>query len=126
VGAAIDGALLAETLNGLVLLALLASRRTEIDGIEDGVVYGINARPWLRAGRQRVRPTPWRGTRGAGSGSDEEFSRSAGIFVHRSSRQPCSTSTDRPRAVAIRGGPSQRFPAGNLAILAGWAAVGGA
>ena len=38
--AAIGGALVAETLNGLVLLALLASRRTEIDGVEDGVVYG--------------------------------------------------------------------------------------
>jgi protease PrsW len=40
VGTAIGGALVAETLNGLVLLALLASRRTEIDGVEDGVVYG--------------------------------------------------------------------------------------
>jgi protease PrsW len=40
VGAAIGGALVAETLNGCVLLALLASRRTEIDGVEDGVVYG--------------------------------------------------------------------------------------
>ena len=40
VGAAIGGALVAETLNGLVLVALLASRRTEIDGVEDGVVYG--------------------------------------------------------------------------------------
>jgi protease PrsW len=40
VGAAIGGALVAETLNALVLLALLASRRTEIDGVEDGVVYG--------------------------------------------------------------------------------------
>jgi len=39
-GPAIGGALVAETLNGLVLLALLVSRRTEIDGIEDGVVYG--------------------------------------------------------------------------------------
>jgi len=39
-GPAIGGALVAETLNGLVLLGLLASRRTEIDGIEDGVVYG--------------------------------------------------------------------------------------
>jgi protease PrsW len=39
-GPAIGGAVLAETLNGLVLLALLASRRTEIDGVEDGVVYG--------------------------------------------------------------------------------------
>lgn len=39
-GVAIGGALVAETLNGLVLLALLASRRTEIDGVEDGVVYG--------------------------------------------------------------------------------------
>jgi protease PrsW len=39
-GPAIGGAVMAETLNGLVLLALLASRRTEIDGIEDGVVYG--------------------------------------------------------------------------------------
>jgi protease PrsW len=39
-GPAIGGAVVAETLNGLVLLALLASRRTEIDGIEDGVVYG--------------------------------------------------------------------------------------
>lgn len=40
VGAAVGGALVAETLNGLVLVALLTSRRTEIDGVEDGVVYG--------------------------------------------------------------------------------------
>jgi protease PrsW len=40
IDAAVGGALLAETLNALVLLALLASRRTEIDGVEDGVVYG--------------------------------------------------------------------------------------
>ncbi len=40
VGAALGGALVAETLNGLVLVGLLASRRTEIDGVEDGVVYG--------------------------------------------------------------------------------------
>ena len=40
VGAAIGGALVAESLNALVLLSLLASRRTEIDGVEDGVVYG--------------------------------------------------------------------------------------
>jgi protease PrsW len=40
VGAAIGGALVAQSLNGLVLLALLASRQTEIDGVEDGVVYG--------------------------------------------------------------------------------------
>jgi RsiW-degrading membrane proteinase PrsW (M82 family) len=40
VGASIGGALVSETLIGLVLLALLASRRTEIDGVEDGVVYG--------------------------------------------------------------------------------------
>jgi RsiW-degrading membrane proteinase PrsW (M82 family) len=39
-GAAIGGALVAQTLTGLVLTALLASRRTEIDGVEDGVVYG--------------------------------------------------------------------------------------
>jgi len=39
VGAAIGGALVAQTLSGLVLLALLASRRTEIDGAHDGVVY---------------------------------------------------------------------------------------
>jgi RsiW-degrading membrane proteinase PrsW (M82 family) len=39
VGAAIGGALVAETLSGVVLLALLASRRTEIDGAHDGVVY---------------------------------------------------------------------------------------
>jgi protease PrsW len=39
VGAAIGGALVAQTLNGIVLLALLASRRTEIDGAHDGVVY---------------------------------------------------------------------------------------
>lgn len=38
-GAAIGGALVAQTLSGLVLLALLASRRTEIDGAHDGVVY---------------------------------------------------------------------------------------
>jgi protease PrsW len=40
IGAAIGGAILAQALNGLVLLALLASRPTEIDGVEDGVVYG--------------------------------------------------------------------------------------
>ena len=39
VGAAVGGALVAETLSGAVLLALLASRRTEIDGAHDGVVY---------------------------------------------------------------------------------------
>jgi RsiW-degrading membrane proteinase PrsW (M82 family) len=39
VSAAIGGALVAETLSGAVLLALLASRRTEIDGAHDGVVY---------------------------------------------------------------------------------------
>jgi RsiW-degrading membrane proteinase PrsW (M82 family) len=39
-GAALGGALVSQTLSGLVLLALLASRRTEIDGVEDGVVYG--------------------------------------------------------------------------------------
>ncbi len=39
VAAAIGGALVAQTLNGIVLLALLASRRTEIDGAHDGVVY---------------------------------------------------------------------------------------
>jgi RsiW-degrading membrane proteinase PrsW (M82 family) len=39
VATAIGGALVAETLNGAVLLALLASRRTEIDGAHDGVVY---------------------------------------------------------------------------------------
>ncbi len=39
VAAAIGGALVAQTLNGMVLLALLASRRTEIDGAHDGVVY---------------------------------------------------------------------------------------
>ena len=39
VGAAIGGALVAQTLSGIVLLALLASRRTEIDGAHDGVVY---------------------------------------------------------------------------------------
>lgn len=39
-GAAIGGALVSGTLIALVLLALLASRRTEIDGVEDGVVYG--------------------------------------------------------------------------------------
>src|SRR5580693_5118467 len=39
IGAAIGGALVAQSLNGIVLLALLASRRTEIDGAHDGVVY---------------------------------------------------------------------------------------
>ena len=39
VGSAIGGAVVAETLCGMVLLALLASRRTEIDGAHDGVVY---------------------------------------------------------------------------------------
>jgi RsiW-degrading membrane proteinase PrsW (M82 family) len=39
IGAAIGGAIIAESLKGLVLLALLPSRRTEIDGAHDGVVY---------------------------------------------------------------------------------------
>jgi RsiW-degrading membrane proteinase PrsW (M82 family) len=43
VGAAIGGALVAETLNAVVMLALLASRRTEIDGAHDGVVYASMA-----------------------------------------------------------------------------------
>jgi protease PrsW len=39
VGSAIGAAVTAESLKGLVLLALLPSRRTEIDGATDGVVY---------------------------------------------------------------------------------------
>lgn len=39
IGAAIGAAAVAETLKGAVLLALLPSRRTEIDGATDGVVY---------------------------------------------------------------------------------------
>jgi RsiW-degrading membrane proteinase PrsW (M82 family) len=39
VGAAIGAAAVAESLKGVVLLALLRSRRTEIDGATDGVVY---------------------------------------------------------------------------------------
>ncbi|HEY6791323.1 MAG TPA: PrsW family glutamic-type intramembrane protease [Trebonia sp.] len=39
IGAAIGAAAVAESLKGLVLLALLPSRRTEIDGATDGVVY---------------------------------------------------------------------------------------
>jgi protease PrsW len=39
VGAAIGAAAIAESLKGLVLLALLPSRRTELDGATDGVVY---------------------------------------------------------------------------------------
>jgi RsiW-degrading membrane proteinase PrsW (M82 family) len=39
IGAAIGAAAVAESLKGLVLLALLRSRRTEIDGATDGVVY---------------------------------------------------------------------------------------
>jgi RsiW-degrading membrane proteinase PrsW (M82 family) len=39
VGAAIGAAIVAESLKGLVLLALLPSRRTELDGATDGVVY---------------------------------------------------------------------------------------
>jgi RsiW-degrading membrane proteinase PrsW (M82 family) len=39
VSAAIGAAVIAESLKGLVLLALLRSRRTEIDGATDGVVY---------------------------------------------------------------------------------------
>jgi protease PrsW len=39
IGAAIGAAVIAESLKGLVLLALLRSRRTEIDGATDGVVY---------------------------------------------------------------------------------------
>jgi RsiW-degrading membrane proteinase PrsW (M82 family) len=38
-GAALGGALVAESLQGGVMLALLSSRRTEIDGAHDGVVY---------------------------------------------------------------------------------------
>jgi RsiW-degrading membrane proteinase PrsW (M82 family) len=39
-GAAFIGALVAETLKGLVLLGLLRYRRAELDGISDGIVYG--------------------------------------------------------------------------------------
>lgn len=39
IGAALGGAIVAETLKGAVLVALLASRRAEIDGAHDGVVY---------------------------------------------------------------------------------------
>ena len=39
IGAAVGAAVVAESLKGLVLLALLPSRRTEIDGATDGVVY---------------------------------------------------------------------------------------
>ena len=38
-GAAIGGAIVAQTLQGAVLVALLLSRRAEIDGAHDGVVY---------------------------------------------------------------------------------------
>ncbi len=38
-GAAIGGAIFAETLQGAVMVALLSSRRAEIDGAHDGVVY---------------------------------------------------------------------------------------
>ncbi len=38
-GAAVGGAVVAESLQGLVLLGVLRSRRTEIDGAHDGVVY---------------------------------------------------------------------------------------
>ena len=38
-GAAIGGAIFAQTLQGIVLVALLLSRRAEIDGAHDGVVY---------------------------------------------------------------------------------------
>jgi protease PrsW len=40
IGASIGAAVVAESLKGAVLLALLPSRRTEIDGATDGVVYG--------------------------------------------------------------------------------------
>lgn len=39
IGASIGAAVIAESLKGLVLLALLPSRRTELDGATDGVVY---------------------------------------------------------------------------------------
>jgi RsiW-degrading membrane proteinase PrsW (M82 family) len=39
VGASISAAIVAESFKGLVLLALLPSRRTELDGATDGVVY---------------------------------------------------------------------------------------
>jgi protease PrsW len=38
-GVAIGGAIFAETLKGAVMVALLSSRRSEIDGAHDGVVY---------------------------------------------------------------------------------------
>ena len=42
-GAVIGGAVAAETLKGLVLVALLRFRRVELDGAHDGVVYGSMA-----------------------------------------------------------------------------------
>ena len=77
IGAAIGGAIVAESLKGLVVLALLPSRRTEIDGPHDGVVYAsMVGLGFALAANVYAYAVAWK----AGAGAiGEEFAR-RGIF----------------------------------------------
>jgi RsiW-degrading membrane proteinase PrsW (M82 family) len=77
IGASIGAAVIAESLKGLVLLALLPSRRTELDGATDGVVYAsMVGLGFALVGNAYAYVAAWR----AGIGSvAEEFAR-RGVF----------------------------------------------
>jgi protease PrsW len=116
VGAAIGGALVAETLNGLVLLALLASRRTEIDGVEDGVVYGsMVGLGFALVANLYAYAYAWNSGAGAIA---EEFTR-RGIFGPAFQALFTSLIGLGVAFAAIRPAVTGRY----LAIVAGWAAA---
>jgi protease PrsW len=112
-GPAIGGAVVAETLNGLVLLALLASRRTEIDGVEDGVVYGsMVGLGFALVANGYAYVVAW----GAGAGAiAEEFAR-RGIFGPAFQALCASLIGLGVAYAAARPRAAGRYPA----LLAGW------
>ena len=114
-GAAIGGALVAESLKGGVLVALLRSRRTEIDGAHDGVVYAsmvalgfalvANVYAFVEAQRHGVRALA------------EEFAR-RGVFGPL--WEVLFTSMT---GLGVAYAASKRGSSGYWAIAAGWAAA---
>jgi RsiW-degrading membrane proteinase PrsW (M82 family) len=116
VGTAIGGALVAETLCGLVLLALLASRQTEIDGVEDGVVYGsMVGLGFALVANLYAYAVAWNG--GAGAIAEEFAGR--GVFGPLFQAMFASLFGLGVAYAAARPAAGSRYPA----ILAGWAAA---